>query len=40
MTVLTDVGLMFCLFDPAEAEAELALSEGCVVRNFAGEKTT
>jgi hypothetical protein len=30
---------MFCLFDHA-AEAELALSEGCVVRNFAGEKTT
>jgi hypothetical protein len=29
---------MFCLFEPAEAE--LALSEGCVVRNFAGEKTT
>jgi hypothetical protein len=40
MTVLTDVGLMFCLFDPAVAEAELALSEGCVVRNFAGEQTT
>jgi hypothetical protein len=40
MPVLTVVGLMFCLFDPAAAEAELALSEGCVVRNFAGEKTT
>jgi hypothetical protein len=40
MTVLTDVGWMFCLFDPAAAEVELALSEGCVVRNFAGEKTT
>jgi hypothetical protein len=40
MTVLTDVGLMFCLFDPAAAAAELALSEGCVVRNFTGEKTT
>jgi hypothetical protein len=40
MTVLTDAGLRFCLFDPAAAEAELVLNEGCVVRNFAGEKTT
>ena len=40
MPVLTAIGLMFCLVDPAAAEAELALSKGCVVRNFAGEKTT
>jgi hypothetical protein len=28
MPVLTAMGLMFCLVDPAAAEAQLALSEG------------
>jgi hypothetical protein len=40
MTVLTAIGLMFCLVDPAAAEAKLALSECCVVRDFTTEKTT
>jgi hypothetical protein len=31
---------MFCLVDPAAAEAKLALSKSCVVCDFTREKTT